>query len=177
MRPLCLVIRRVIYRSKTQCWRLYSGVVSMACSRRERRVVELSHASHKRSGQWDWRATYRSHAKTNLDPFFPLPFQPHLRQTARARRKATELRATPPQSNPDSPDSQVEEDGRPHGRDGSNTNLPSGKPSPTVEVLLARLLTDTLASLTREFERDALASGEVRETGRHEKGHFCWGIW
>ena len=32
-----------------------------------------------------------------------------------------------------------------------------------VEVVLARLLTDTLASLTRAFEKGALISGEVKE--------------
>lgn len=37
-------------------------------------------------------------------------------------------------------------------------------PSQPVEVVLARLLTDTLASLTRSFEKEALASGEVRWT-------------
>lgn len=44
------------------------------------------------------------------------------------------------------------------------------QPNPAVEVILARLLTDTLTSLTREFEKDALMSGEVRtERGAEEQ--------
>lgn len=49
------------------------------------------------------------------------------------------------------------------GGDGNdNADVPPRKPSPSVEVVLARLLTDTLASLTREFEEEALEIGEVR---------------
>lgn len=49
------------------------------------------------------------------------------------------------------------------GGDGNdNADLPPRKPSPSVEVVLARLLTDTLASLTRDFEDEALETGEVR---------------
>ena len=35
-------------------------------------------------------------------------------------------------------------------------------PFVSIEVVLARLLTDTLASLTRTFEREAAIRGEVR---------------
>lgn len=38
---------------------------------------------------------------------------------------------------------------------------PEDVPPQPVEVVLARLLTDTLASLTRSFEKGALSSGEV----------------
>lgn len=49
------------------------------------------------------------------------------------------------------------------GGDGSdNADVPPRKPSPSVEVVLARLLTDTLASLTRDFEEEAFEIGEVR---------------
>lgn len=47
------------------------------------------------------------------------------------------------------------------------------KPDPAVEVILARLLTDTLTSLTREFEKDALVSGEVSSISTESRAVIC----
>lgn len=49
-----------------------------------------------------------------------------------------------------------------NGGGGETSSSPRKQPTPAVEVVLARLLTDTMTSLTREFEKDALMSGEVR---------------
>lgn len=150
-RLVCM--RRLLYFVYT-LYRKYSGYTHVLLRQgllRRRWLLELlSCASHNISGLGDLLLLPSS--PTSIPP--SLPCQVHLRQIARAKCKAAELRASRPQGNPDSPDGQVKE---------GNANSPSGKPSPTVEVLLARLLTDTLASLTREFERGALASGEVRE--------------
>lgn len=87
----------------------------------------------------------------------PSPFQAHLRKTARVRCKAAEAaNRTTQQGNADA-------DAAAGG--GANGGAAGGasprKPNPAVEVVLARLLTDTLTSLTREFEKEALMSGEV----------------
>lgn len=82
--------------------------------------------------------------------------QAQLKKTARLRCKAAEnaTRAAARQGSADSA-------GGGGNGDESETASAPGKPGPAVEVVLARLLTDTLAALTREFEKDALLSGEV----------------
>lgn len=108
-------------------------------------------------------------------PLSPPSFRKsHLRKNARARCKAADAaeKVNQSQGNADAAggDGEVEL-GAPYavGSDTSEDAIPPSPPqkaSPAVEVVLARLLTETLASLTREFERDALLSGEVRDATR-----------
>lgn len=52
--------------------------------------------------------------------------------------------------------------GKQSSTEGSPVDATPAPKHASVEVVLARLLTDTLASVTRAFEKSALRSGEVR---------------
>lgn len=56
----------------------------------------------------------------------------------------------------------------------SGEDQKQSRKSGAVEFVLARLLTDTLASLTQSFERGALASGEVRADVRTYTDSSSW---
>ncbi|CAM9404279.1 unnamed protein product [Ectocarpus sp. 12 AP-2014] len=126
-------------------------------------------------------ATFDGHAGPACAHYLKENFMAHLRKTVdtrcnSAKAKTTHSTATRKiQGNADAGAGKLkqeeEEASQPPRKDGSvgqgdgdgndNADVPPRKPSPSVEVVLARLLTDTLASLTREFEEEALEIGEI----------------
>ncbi|CAM9199196.1 unnamed protein product [Ectocarpus fasciculatus] len=131
-------------------------------------------------------ATFDGHAGPACAHYLKENFMTHLRKTVETRCKAANAKATPStttrqaQGNADAGGGELEREEEkekgsvPARKDGSvslsqevggdgsdNADVPPRKPSPSVEVVLARLLTDTLASLTRDFEEEALEIGEI----------------
>lgn len=96
----------------------------------------------------------------------PLPLRAHLQSQL---KKCTEARSVAGHSDASSPSSDVQGNADAAGgaQDAAAAKAEDGEDSPAprknapMEMVLARLLTDTLASLTRTFEKNALLSGEV----------------
>ncbi|CAM9250721.1 unnamed protein product [Scytosiphon promiscuus] len=117
-------------------------------------------------------ATFDGHAGPACAHFLKENFMSHLRKNARARCKVVRAAKKEAHRSRDNVDADAPgADGEVQlgasyagGSDTSDDAVAASSPekaSPAVEVVLARLLTETLASLTREFEKDALSSGEI----------------
>ncbi|CAM9364487.1 unnamed protein product [Hapterophycus canaliculatus] len=132
--------------------------------------IQSNRASSSRTVPCWAFATFDGHAGPACAHFLKENFMLHLRKNARARCKAADA------AEEAAPQSRRGAEGAGGGgkarlgasyagggdtSDDAIASSSSQKASPAVEVVLARLLTETLASLTREFERDALSSGEI----------------
>lgn len=80
--------------------------------------------------------------------------QEHLNKISDAKSVADEASSSVAEGNADAAAGKTE--------DGDEAAEAPPRKITSVEVVLARLLTDTLASLTRTFEKNALINGEVR---------------